>query len=68
MTITTNFEIGDEVWYFKDGIPTNSVVKEIQIDVKMNKVFIKYMVLRDRNYLQESIFYKDQRELYGSLE
>jgi len=70
MEIKTKFEIRDEVWYFKDSIPTKSEIKSI--DIKISKVprtniLIKYELLREKMLIHENNLFITQQELYSSL-
>ena len=71
MELNTKFEVADEVWYFKDQIPTRTEIKAINIKVekvpRLN-VLIKYDLMRERVAIHEGSLFLTQAELYGSLE
>jgi hypothetical protein len=71
MLIETKFEPRDEVWYFKNTVPTKTEVKKIFIEViKSPKeiVSITYAVLRDTSIIPEDKLFLSQIDLYASLE
>ena len=71
MTIETKYNPGDEVWYFRDSVPTGTEIKSIHIKIEKlprTNILIKYELLRERQQIHEKNIFKTQIELYGSLE
>ena len=71
MLIETKFEPRDEVWYFKNAVPTKTEVKKIFIEVLKSPkeiVSITYAVLRDTSIIPEDKLFLSQIDLYASLE
>jgi len=71
MLIETKFEPRDEVWYFKNTVPTKTEVKKIFIEVLKSPkeiVSITYAVLRDTSIIPEDKLFLSQIDLYASLE
>jgi len=70
MIIETRFEPRNEVWYFKNSVPTKTEVKKIFVEViKSPKeiISISYAVLRDTSLIPEDKLFFSQIELYSSL-
>jgi hypothetical protein len=71
LTINTKYNIADEVWYFKDSVPTKTEVKTIEVKIERLprlRILIKYELLRDNNLIYEEKLFSSKIELYGSLE
>ena len=71
MTIQTKFEPKEQVWYFRDKVPTQTEIKAIHIKidkVPRTNIIIKYELLRETTYIHEGYLFRTQQELYASLE
>lgn len=70
MQLSSEFKISDEVWYFKNSVPTKSEIKEIHIKVaktpRMN-IIVKYLLMRDTVMIHEQNLFRTQQDLYYSL-
>jgi len=70
MNIKTGFEPRDEVWYFKDSIPTKTEIKAIHIKVDKvlrTNIIIKYELLREKTLISEEKIFSSQIDLFGNL-
>jgi len=71
MIVETKYEPRDEVWYFRNSVPTKTEVKSIHIKIEKlprTKIIIKYELLREKTQIHEKDLFPSQIDLYGSLE
>jgi hypothetical protein len=69
MKIETKFNVGDEVWYMNNNLPSKRAVKAISIFRTKNDVRIKYLwdEYSDKEYVVERLAFASKEELLASL-